>query len=104
MARFFVDYYSRDAPPRSALLRFSSDIESFEKTLASGNYAVGRTRVLDVPRDAQSARIRVERFIFYPFFGWEWKEIFRWDIPPQEQLCIDIWGTTAQPRWSPVNC
>ena len=85
-------------------MRFSQPLQSFERTLKSGNYPVGRTKILDVPRDAETARIRVERFIFYPFFGWEWKEIFRLDISPQDKFCFDIWGTTARPRWTSIDC
>ena len=81
-----------------------SPVKLFEQTLSSGNYPIGRTRVINVPRDALSSRVRIERFIFYPFFGWHWKEIFRQEIPPQEKRCFDIWGTTAQPYWTTINC
>ncbi len=57
-----------------------------------------------MPRDAITARVRVERFIFYPFFGWYWKEIFRQEMNPQDKRCFDIWGSTEHPRWTSINC
>jgi hypothetical protein len=72
--------------------------------LSTDNYPIGKTRVIGVPRDALMARIRVELFIFYPFFGWYWKEIFRQEMSPQAKLCFDIWGTTIYPQWTSVNC
>ena len=72
--------------------------------MSTDSYPIGKTRIIDVPRNALVARVRVERFIFYPFFGWYWKEIFQQEFQPQAKLCFDIWGTTVQPRWTSVNC
>jgi hypothetical protein len=79
-------------------------VRLFEQTLSSGNYPLGRTRVIEVPHAALSARVRVERFIFYPFFGWDWKEVFRQEVQPNDKHCFDIWGTTAQPYWTNIDC
>ncbi len=104
VARFFVDYHALHTSAESFISRLYIPIRLFEQTIPSGNYPVGRTRVIDVPFNAVTARIRVERFIFYPFFGWHWKEIFRQEMNPQDKRCFDIWGTTDHPRWTSVNC
>jgi len=76
----------------------------FSRTLSTDNYPIGKIRGINLPRTAIAARVRVERFIFYPFFGWYWKEIFQQEFHPRTNICFDIWGTTAYPRWSSVNC
>ncbi|CAF1274895.1 unnamed protein product [Rotaria magnacalcarata] len=103
VARFFVDYHVPNTETTSTSdLRLP--IRLFEQTISSGNYPIGQTKIIGLPRNALSTRIRVERFIFYPFFGWYWKEIFRQEIRPQDRVCYDIWGTTIHPAWSSVNC
>ena len=104
VARFFVDYHVLNSPPASIVAGVHVPVRLFEQTLSSGSYPVGRSRVIDVPRRALSARVRVERFIFYPFFGWHWKEIFRQELRPRDRRCFDIWGTTAYPRWTKMDC
>ncbi len=104
VARFFVDYYARSSPPSNFIHGINLPVRLFKRTLSTGNYPIGKTRVIGVPRDAIVARVRVERFIFYPFFGWYWKEIFRQEMNPEAKLCFDIWGTTIKPRWTSVNC
>ncbi len=76
----------------------------FAQTLSTDSYPIGKTEVIDVPSIALAARVRVECFILYPFFGWYWKEIFRQEIDPQSKLCFDIWGTTENPSWTSVDC
>lgn len=102
VARFYIDYHVPNSP--QIVSGFSIPVKLFESTLSSGSYPVGQTRVIGVPRTALTARVRVERFIFYPFFGWYWKEIFRQEFKPQDRLCFDVWGTTIQPYWSSINC
>jgi len=104
VARFFVDYYAYNPPPSNFISGINVPVRLFAQTLSTDNYPIGKTRVIDVPRTALIARVRVERFIFYPFFGWYWKEIFRQETYPQSKLCFDIWGTTEYPRWTSVNC
>ena len=104
VARFFVDYHVANLPKRSFSYGYYYPIRLFERTISSGNYPIGQTRVISVPPSALTARIRAERFIFYPFFGWYWKEIFRQEISPQDKRCYDIWGTTVQPYWTSINC
>ena len=53
-------------------------------------YPIGKTRGIDLPYNAVAARIRVQRFIFIPFAGWYWSEIFRQEFSPQAKLCFDI--------------
>ncbi|CAF0773726.1 unnamed protein product [Rotaria sp. Silwood1] len=104
VARFYVDYHIPNTPRKNFVSGLYMPVKLFEQTLSSGNYPVGQTRVLGAPRSALTARVRVERFIFYPFFGWYWKEIFRQEVHPQGKNCYDIWGTTVQPYWTSVNC
>ncbi|UJR33943.1 hypothetical protein I4U23_021361 [Adineta vaga] len=104
VARFHVDYHVLHSSTGNLISNLYLPIRLFQETTSSGSYPIGRTRVLDVPRNAVTARVRVERFIFYPFFGWAWKEIFRQEMNPQDKRCFDIWGTTAHPRWTSMNC
>jgi hypothetical protein len=104
VARFFIDYYEYTLPPNNFISGISVPVRLFKQTLSTDNYPIDQIRVIDVPRKALVARVRVERFIFYPFFGWHWEEIFRQEMNPQAKLCFDIWGTTAQPHWTSVNC
>ncbi|CAF0786029.1 unnamed protein product [Rotaria sordida] len=104
IARFYVDYHLPNLPTQIFVSGFQMPIKLFEQTLSSGNYPVGKTRVIGVPRNALTARVRVERFIFYPFFGWYWKEIFRQEVGPQDKVCYDIWGTTVHPFWTSITC
>ncbi|CAF3957177.1 unnamed protein product [Rotaria sp. Silwood2] len=104
VARFYIDYHIPNAIRKTFVSGYSMPVKLFEQTLSSGNYPIGQTRILGVPRNALTARVRVERFIFYPFFGWYWKEIFRQEIRPQDRICYDIWGTTVQPFWTSINC
>lgn len=104
VARFFIDYYAYNRPFNYSLSGIPVPVALFPRTVSTDNYPIGKTRVIDVPRVAIAARVRVERFIFYPFFGWYWKEIFRQEVHPQAKVCYDIWGTSAYPRWTSVNC
>lgn len=104
VARFFVDYHIPNKVSKNLVSVLNMPVRLFEQTTSSGNYPIGQTRVLGVPPSAVTARVRVERFIFYPFFGWYWKEIFRQEMPPQHKACFDIWGTTIHPRWSTAQC
>ncbi|CAF1107745.1 unnamed protein product, partial [Didymodactylos carnosus] len=101
VARFFVDFHTvtnnihNNQPLRTNL---------FLQTFSSGDYPIRRSRLIELPPDAMDARVRVERFIFIPFGGWFWKEIFRHEFDSEQPICFDIWGTTVRPRWTTVNC
>ncbi|CAF2859193.1 unnamed protein product [Rotaria sp. Silwood2] len=64
VARFYIDYHIPNAIRKTFVSGYSMPVKLFEQTLSSGNYPIGQTRILGVPRNALTARVRVERFIF----------------------------------------
>lgn len=83
VARFRVDY----------------DLDGQRKRTSSGDITLGLSKTLSTPAKATNIFVYCEEF-----WGFGWKEIFRYATARPEEKCWEVWGTTLSPKYKAVAC